>query len=75
MFEIMAEEALLFDQLRAELPGAVRADEPLAKRTTLRAGGRADVYVEPSSEQDLALVVRLQGPERAGDGVGLENRW
>ena len=35
----------------------VRTNEPLAKRTTLRVGGPADVYVEPASEQDLAAVV------------------
>ena len=62
MSEIMAEEGIIFDELRAELPGAiVRAGEPLAKRTTLRAGGRADVYVEPSSEDDLARVVQWCG--------------
>lgn len=36
----------------------VRCHEPLAKRTTLRVGGPADVYVEPASEPDLAAVVR-----------------
>lgn len=36
----------------------VRADEPLARRTTLRVGGLADVYVEPGSEADLAAVLR-----------------
>jgi UDP-N-acetylenolpyruvoylglucosamine reductase len=35
----------------------IRCDEPLAKHTTLRVGGPADVYVEPASEQDLAAVV------------------
>ena len=35
----------------------IRFDEPLAKRTTLRVGGPADVYVEPASEKDLAAVV------------------
>jgi UDP-N-acetylenolpyruvoylglucosamine reductase len=60
MSEIMAGQEVLFDQLRAALPGAVvRAGEPLAKRTTLRAGGRADVYVEPSSETDLARIVLI----------------
>jgi UDP-N-acetylenolpyruvoylglucosamine reductase len=37
----------------------VRRDEPLARRTTLRVGGPADVYVEPSDEADLAAVLRL----------------
>jgi UDP-N-acetylenolpyruvoylglucosamine reductase len=35
----------------------IRADEPLAKRTTLRVGGPADVYVEPVSDADLAAVL------------------
>jgi len=37
----------------------VRANEPLAKRTTLRVGGPADVYVEPASEPDLATVLNF----------------
>ncbi len=28
----------------------IRRDEPMAKHTTLRVGGPADVYVEPASE-------------------------
>jgi UDP-N-acetylenolpyruvoylglucosamine reductase len=36
----------------------IRRDEPLAGHTTLRVGGPADVYVEPSSEADLAAVVK-----------------
>jgi len=35
----------------------IRRDEPLAKHTTLRVGGPADIYVEPASEQDLAAVL------------------
>ncbi len=38
---------------------AVRVNEPLAKRTTLRVGGPADVFVEPASEADLAAALRL----------------
>jgi UDP-N-acetylenolpyruvoylglucosamine reductase len=39
-------------------PAAViRGDEPLARHTTLRVGGPADVYVEPASEEDLAKVL------------------
>ncbi|MBK7999552.1 MAG: UDP-N-acetylmuramate dehydrogenase [Verrucomicrobia bacterium] len=37
----------------------VRRDEPLAKRTTLRVGGKADYYVEPASEVDLSRVLKL----------------
>lgn len=36
----------------------VRRDEPLAKRTTLRVGGPADYYVEPSSEADLTRLLQ-----------------
>jgi UDP-N-acetylenolpyruvoylglucosamine reductase len=35
----------------------IRRDEPLAKHTTLRVGGPADLYVEPASERDLAAVL------------------
>lgn len=37
----------------------IRRDESLAKRTTLRVGGPAEVYVEPASEADLAEVVKF----------------
>ena len=39
----------------------IRRDEPLAKHTTLRVGGPADVYVEPASEHDLAGIVAFCG--------------
>jgi UDP-N-acetylenolpyruvoylglucosamine reductase len=51
----------------AELAGRVsratviRRDEPLAKHTTLRVGGPADVYVEPADENDLANIVKFCG--------------
>ena len=35
----------------------IRCQEPLAKHTTLRVGGPADIYIEPASEQDLAAVL------------------
>jgi len=35
----------------------IRRDEPMAKHTTLRVGGPADVYVEPANETDLAAVL------------------
>jgi UDP-N-acetylenolpyruvoylglucosamine reductase len=40
---------------------AIRRDEPMAKHTTLRVGGPADVYVEPASAQDLAAVLKFCG--------------
>ncbi|MGA2786533.1 MAG: UDP-N-acetylmuramate dehydrogenase [Verrucomicrobiota bacterium] len=52
-------------QIAGELAGRVSLatdicrDEPLAKHTTLRIGGPADVYVEPASETDLVAVVKF----------------
>ena len=37
----------------------IHRDEPLAKHTTLRVGGPADVYVEPASEEDLAGILKF----------------
>jgi UDP-N-acetylenolpyruvoylglucosamine reductase len=50
-------------ELESEVSKAtlIRRDEPLAKRTTLRVGGPADVYVEPANEDDLAAVLKLCG--------------
>ena len=53
------------EQLARDLAGivspatVVRADEPLARRTTLRVGGPADAYVEPASEADLAAILNF----------------
>jgi UDP-N-acetylmuramate--L-alanine ligase/UDP-N-acetylenolpyruvoylglucosamine reductase len=51
----------LYTELTARLtPETVlRQDEPLAKRTTLRVGGPADLYAEPASERDLAEVLKF----------------
>lgn len=51
--------ASLTAELSARLSRAavVRADEPLARHTTLRVGGAADAYVEPACEADLAVVL------------------
>ncbi len=37
----------------------VRRQEPMAKHTTLRVGGPADLYLEPGSEADLAATLKL----------------
>jgi len=42
---------------RVSPKAVVRCDEPLARRTTLRVGGPADLYFEPASEQDLAAAL------------------
>ncbi|MGV3772730.1 MAG: UDP-N-acetylmuramate dehydrogenase [Verrucomicrobiales bacterium] len=55
----------LVDELSAELasllsPGTVlRKHEPMSRRTTLRVGGPADIYLEPVNESDLATVARF----------------
>jgi UDP-N-acetylenolpyruvoylglucosamine reductase len=51
------------DEITARVSRAtvIRRDEPLAKHTTLRVGGPADVYVEPADENDLASVVKFCG--------------
>jgi UDP-N-acetylenolpyruvoylglucosamine reductase len=43
----------------------LRRDEPLAKKTTLRVGGPADFYVEPSSELELAAILRICAQHKA----------
>src|SRR6266446_7554377 len=59
-------ESQAFDGLRARLSAetVLRRNEPLAKRTTLRVGGPADVFVEPASEADLAAVLRICGENK-----------
>jgi UDP-N-acetylenolpyruvoylglucosamine reductase len=49
------------DELAKHVSGAtlIRRGEPLAKRTTLRVGGPADIYVEPASEVDLAAILSI----------------
>ncbi len=61
MLETMAPEIQhLAEELQSRLTATVlRQDEPLAKKTTLRVGGPADLYAEPSSEEDLACIVQF----------------
>ncbi len=51
--------AALATALRESLSPAslIRTHEPLARRTTLRVGGPADLYVEPAHEADLAATL------------------
>src|SRR5665213_560612 len=56
----MIVETEIYQDLKALLPAAdIRKDEPLARKTTLRVGGPADVYAEPSSERELAEMLRF----------------
>ncbi|HUA39220.1 MAG TPA: UDP-N-acetylmuramate dehydrogenase [Candidatus Sulfopaludibacter sp.] len=53
----------LTGELAASLSRAavIRREESMARHTTLRVGGPADVYVEPASEADLAGVLKFCG--------------
>lgn len=64
--EPMATKDELFRQLVARVSPdcAVRLDEPLAKRTTLRVGGPADYFVAPASESDLVQVLQFCAENR-----------
>jgi len=55
----MPTEGHAADELVRQVSGetVIRRAEPMAKRTTLRVGGPADLYVEPASDQDLAAVL------------------
>lgn len=44
---------------RVSPQSTVRRDEPLARRTTLRVGGPADIFIEPASEEDLASLLKF----------------
>lgn len=54
-------EATMLDELTAKLSPQTlwRRNEPLAKRTTMRVGGNADLFIEPHSEAELALIVQF----------------
>ncbi|HYV28615.1 MAG TPA: UDP-N-acetylmuramate dehydrogenase, partial [Candidatus Eisenbacteria bacterium] len=63
--QLREEQPAIKEELQAQLASClspqsvVRRDEPLAKRTTLRVGGRADLYVEPATESDLQCVLQF----------------
>jgi len=46
-------------ELTAKTRGEVRRDEPMAEHTTFRVGGPADLFLTPSDEDDLVLMLRL----------------
>ena len=57
------ENTVIADEIAARVSPAtvIRRDEPMAKHTTLRVGGPAEVYVEPASEVDLATIIKFCG--------------
>lgn len=56
-----SEHSTIADELAGRLsPGTiVKRDEPMARHTTLRVGGPADVYIEPATEDDLAAILKF----------------
>lgn len=60
MLNMASRQEEICHDLQQHLQDSVaRHDEPLAKRTTLRVGGPADVYIEPASERDLSHVLEF----------------
>jgi len=57
----MLETPAIADEIAGCVSAAtiIRRDEPMAKHTTLRIGGPADVYVEPGTEDDLSAVLKF----------------
>jgi UDP-N-acetylenolpyruvoylglucosamine reductase len=60
MLDVMNKEQIFADLKHVLAPESIlRLNESLAKKTTLRVGGPADVYVEPANERDLARLFRF----------------
>ena len=55
------EPSSMVDELAMRLSGGtvIKRAEPMARHTTLRVGGPADVYVEPVTEGDLAAILKF----------------
>ncbi len=51
------------------LPGGVQPDFPLARLTTIRAGGQADFYARPDSPEALAALLAWAGEQELEVGV------
>lgn len=47
------------DQLLTQTKGEILFDEPMAKHTTMRVGGKADVFIKPATLADLSVAVQL----------------
>jgi UDP-N-acetylmuramate dehydrogenase len=47
------------DHVEREVRGQLQRDAPLAKRTSIRVGGPADLLVQPATADDLVLLLRL----------------
>ena len=57
----MPKQLDVFESLRSRISPetTIRRQEPLSRRTTLRVGGPADIYLEPASIENLSAIVRF----------------
>lgn len=62
----LAAELKLYDELRRRLSPTtlLKRYEPMAKRTSMRAGGSAKLWVEPCDEEDLSRILKFCHEER-----------
>lgn len=58
--------ASTLEKLRAHVRGEHALDEPLANRTSIRIGGKADLFIQPADSEALQQALRIL----ADDGVG-----
>ena len=65
----MALPADLIDALRSLLGGRARPDEPLARHTSFRIGGPADVLVLPDTAEELGGVLRAAAAHGVRVGI------
>lgn len=49
----------LLQELRSADIGKVKIKEPLANHTTIKVGGPADIFIEPSSIENLVLLMKI----------------
>lgn len=54
----------IFTELQALNIGKIKINEPLANHTTIKIGGPADLYIEPSSVNHLKMVMEVIGKHR-----------
>ena len=49
----------IYDQLRLEVTGEVRRNEPMAAHTSWRVGGQAELFIAPADTADLGRALQL----------------
>lgn len=49
----------IFEQLKSEIVGEVRRNEPMAAHTTWRVGGHAELFILPADSADVGRALQL----------------